>query len=149
MPEILERNIHSHSLLHASAPVHLPDRVEPKRLHTEEMVLNIGPQHPSTHGVLRLEVVLDGEIVVEVIPHLGYLHRCFEKHTESMSYPQVIPYTDRMDYLASMGNNFGYALAVERLCNIQVSEYVEYIRVIMAELQRVASHLVAVGTYGL
>ncbi|HET7152632.1 MAG TPA: NADH-quinone oxidoreductase subunit D, partial [Candidatus Kapabacteria bacterium] len=111
------------------------------------MVLNVGPQHPSTHGVLRLEVVLDGEIVVDVVPHLGYLHRCFEKHTESMSYPQVIPYTDRMDYLASMGNNLGYALAVERLCNIQVSEYVEYIRVIMAELQRVASHLVAVGTY--
>lgn len=124
-------------------------QVEGQRLRTDEMVLNVGPQHPSTHGVLRLEVVLDGEIVVDVVPHLGYLHRCFEKHTESMSYPQVIPYTDRMDYLASMGNNLGYALAVERLCNIQVSEYVEYIRVIMAELQRVASHLVAVGTYGL
>jgi NADH-quinone oxidoreductase subunit D len=123
--------------------------IEDKRLKTDQMVLNVGPQHPSTHGVLRLEVVLDGEMVVDVIPHLGYLHRCFEKHAEAMTYPQVIPYTDRMDYLASMGNNWGYALAVERLGNIQVSEYVEHIRVIMAELQRIASHLVAVGTYGL
>ncbi len=123
--------------------------IEEERLRTDNMVLNFGPQHPSTHGVLRLEVVLDGEMVVDVIPHLGYLHRCFEKHAEALTYPQVIPYTDRMDYLASMGNNFGYALAVERLCKIEVSEYVEYIRVIMAELQRIASHLVAVGTYGL
>ncbi len=123
--------------------------IEEKRLKTDQMVLNMGPQHPSTHGVLRLEVVLDGEMVVDVIPHLGYLHRCFEKHAEAMTYPQVVPYTDRMDYLASMGNNWSYALAVERLAGIQVSEYVEYIRVIMAELQRIASHLVAIGTYGL
>lgn len=123
--------------------------IEQRRLKTDQMVLNMGPQHPSTHGVLRLEVVLDGEIVVEVIPHMGYLHRCFEKHTEALTYPQVIPYTDRMDYLASMGNNLGYAIAVERLCKIEIPEYVDYIRVIMAELQRIASHLVAVGTYGL
>ncbi len=115
---------------------------------TEEMILNMGPQHPSTHGVLRLELQLEGEIITKVIPHIGYLHRCFEKHAEAMTYPQVIPYTDRMDYLASMGNEFGYAVAVERLLNIQVPERVEYIRVIMAELQRIASHLVALGTYG-
>ena len=115
---------------------------------TEEMVLNMGPQHPSTHGVLRLELVLEGELIKDVIPHIGYLHRCFEKHAEVMTYQQVIPYTDRMDYLASMYNEFGYALAVERLMEIEVPERVEYIRVIMGELQRIASHLVALGTYG-
>lgn len=115
---------------------------------TEEMVLNMGPQHPSTHGVLRLELTLDGEIITKVVPHIGYLHRCFEKHCEVMTYPQVIPYTDRMDYLAAMGNEFGYVIGVEKLLGIQVPERVEYIRVIMAELQRIASHLVAIGTYG-
>ncbi|UCH65520.1 MAG: NADH-quinone oxidoreductase subunit D [Ignavibacterium sp.] len=115
---------------------------------TEEMVLNMGPQHPSTHGVLRLELVLEGELIRDVIPHIGYLHRCFEKHAEVMTYPQVIPYTDRMDYLASMYNEFGYVVAVERLLEIEVPERVEYIRVIMGELQRIASHLVALGTYG-
>jgi NADH-quinone oxidoreductase subunit D len=118
-------------------------------LKTEEMVLQMGPQHPSTHGVLRLELVLEGEIIQKVIPHIGYLHRCFEKHTEAMTYPQVVPYTDRMDYLASMYNEFGYAVAVEKLCGIEVPERVEYIRVIMGEFQRIASHLVAVGTYGI
>ena len=117
-------------------------------LKTEEMVLNMGPQHPSTHGVLRLELVIEGEIIKDVIPHIGYLHRCFEKHCEVMTYPQIIPYTDRMDYLASMCNEFGYVIAVERLMGIEVPERVEYIRVIMAELQRIASHLVAIGTYG-
>jgi len=112
------------------------------------MVLNMGPQHPSTHGVLRLELVIEGEIIKDVIPHIGYLHRCFEKHCEVMTYPQIIPYTDRMDYLASMGNEFGYVVTMERLMGIEVPERVEYIRVIMAELQRIASHLVALGTYG-
>lgn len=115
---------------------------------TEKMVLNMGPQHPSTHGVLRLELTLDGEIITKVVPHIGYLHRCFEKHCEVMTYPQIIPYTDRMDYLAAMGNEFGYVIAVEKLLGIQVPERVEYIRIIMAELQRIASHLVAIGTYG-
>src|SRR3990170_2580401 len=125
------------------------ENIEPKTgFATEEMVLNMGPQHPSTHGVLRLELKLDGEIITNVIPHIGYLHRCFEKHAEAMTYPQVIPYTDRMDYLASMYNEFGYALAMERLMKIEVPERVEYIRVIMGELQRIASHLVALGTYG-
>ena len=118
-------------------------------LHTEEMVLNMGPQHPSTHGVLRVELVVDGEVVVDAIPHIGYLHRCFEKHAEAMNYQQVVPYCDRMDYVASMNNDHAYVLAVEKLLNIQVPERVEYIRVIMAELQRIVSHLVAIGTYGL
>lgn len=117
-------------------------------LKTEEMILNMGPQHPSTHGVLRLELKLEGELITKVIPHIGYLHRCFEKHAEAMTYPQVIPYTDRMDYLASMYNEFGYAIAVEKLLGIEVPERVEYIRVVMGELQRIASHLVALGTYG-
>jgi NADH-quinone oxidoreductase subunit D len=116
---------------------------------TEEMVLNMGPQHPSTHGVLRLELELEGEIIKNVKPHIGYLHRCFEKHAEAMTYPQVLPYTDRMDYVASMYNNFGYAVTVEKLLGIEVPERVEYIRVIMGELQRIASHMVALGTYGL
>ncbi len=118
------------------------------QIKTEEMILNMGPQHPSTHGVLRLELQLEGEIITKVIPHIGYLHRCFEKHAEAMTYPQVIPYTDRMDYLASMYNEFGYAVAVEKLLGIELPERVEYIRVIMGELQRIASHLVAFGTYG-
>jgi NADH-quinone oxidoreductase subunit D len=117
---------------------------------TDRMVLNMGPQHPSTHGVLRLELVVDGEIIVDVIPHLGYLHRCFEKHAEQMSnYQQVIPYVDRMDYLAAMNNELAYVLAVEKLMGLEVPERVQYIRVIMAELNRIASHLVAIGTYGL
>jgi NADH-quinone oxidoreductase subunit D len=119
------------------------------QLKTDTMILNMGPQHPSTHGVLRLELELDGELILNVIPHIGYLHRCFEKHAEAMQYNQIIPYTDRMDYLASMGNNFGYVITVEKLLGIQVPERVEYIRVIMAELQRIASHLVALGTNGL
>lgn len=121
-----------------------------KTVRTEEMIINMGPQHPSTHGVLRLEIVVDGEIIVEAIPHIGYLHRCFEKHAEHMTnYQQVIPYADRLDYVASMNNDLAYALAVERLLKIEVPERVEYLRVIMAELQRIASHLVAVGTYGI
>ncbi len=121
-----------------------------KTLRTEEMIINMGPQHPSTHGVLRLEIVVDGEIIVDCIPHIGYLHRCFEKHCEHMTnYQQVIPYADRMDYCSAMTNEWGYALAVERMLNIEVPERVEYIRVIMAELQRIASHLIAIGTYGI
>ncbi|MBI2619693.1 MAG: NADH-quinone oxidoreductase subunit D [Ignavibacteriales bacterium] len=121
-----------------------------RSLRTDEMIINMGPQHPSTHGVLRLEIVVDGEIVVDVIPHIGYLHRCFEKHAEHMTnYQQVIPYADRMDYLSSMSNDWAYALTVERLLKLEVPQRVEYIRVIMAELQRIASHLIAVGTYAI
>ena len=116
-----------------------------------EMVFNIGPQHPSTHGVLRLEVVTDGEIVKEVIPHIGYLHRCFEKHAESMPFNQTIPYVDRMDYMSAMNSEHAYAMGVERMLGItdQIPKRVEYIRVLVAELNRIASHFVAMGTYGL
>jgi NADH:ubiquinone oxidoreductase subunit D len=101
MAEVLERRMNTEI---APLPVKTvpAEKVEPNRLRTEEMVLNVGPQHPSTHGVLRLEAVLDGELVIDVVPYLGYLHRCFEKHSEAMTYPQVIPYVDRMDYLAAM-----------------------------------------------
>ena len=109
----------------------------------------MGPQHPSTHGVLRLVLRTDGEIVQEAIPHLGYLHRCAEKIGESLQPFQYIPYTDRMDYLAGMNNNQTYALAIERLAGIEVPPRAQVIRVIFAELNRIASHLVSVGTYGL
>ena len=116
---------------------------------TDRLRVNVGPQHPSTHGVLRLEVVLDGEIVVDVIPHIGYLHRCFEKHAEAMTYPQVVPYVDRMDYISSMNNEWSYVMGVEKLMDIKVPERVEFIRVIMAELNRIANHQIAVATFGL
>jgi len=118
-------------------------------VHGEKMVLQMGPQHPATHGVLRLELETDGELIVKATPHIGYLHRCFEKVCENMTWPQVVPYTDRLDYCASMNNNFGYVLGAEKLFNIEVSERVQTIRVLVAEMNRVASHLVAVGTYGL
>jgi NADH-quinone oxidoreductase subunit D len=115
-----------------------------------EMVINMGPQHPSTHGVLRLELVLDGEIIKKVTPNIGYLHRCFEKYAEQMDdYSKVIPYTDRMDYVSAINQEHGYVLAIERLLEIEVPERVEYIRVIIAELQRIASHLLGIGAFGL
>lgn len=115
------------------------------------MILNLGPQHPSTHGVLRLEVLSDGEIVKDVIPHIGYLHRCFEKHAESLPFNQIIPFVDRMDYVAAMNSEHAYAMGVERMLGIadQIPKRVEYIRVLVAEMNRIASHLIAVGTYGL
>lgn len=120
-------------------------------LKREEMIINLGPQHPSTHGVLRLEVLSDGEIVKEVVPHIGYLHRCFEKHTESLPYNQIIPFVDRMDYVAAMNSEHAYALGVEKMLGItdQIPKRVEYVRVLVAEMNRIASHLVAIGTYGL
>lgn len=118
-------------------------------LRTEEMTINMGPQHPSTHGVLRMKLRTDGEVVNSIEPVLGYLHRCFEKHAENLEYPQIIPYVERCDYLASMNDNFGYALAIEKMLDIEVSERVEYLRMIFVELNRIASHLVAFGTFGL
>jgi NADH-quinone oxidoreductase subunit D len=112
------------------------------------MTLNMGPQHPSTHGVLRLELKTDGEVVADAIPQIGYLHRCFEKHVENVEYPGVVPYVDRMDYCAAMNMELGYVLAVEKLMGIQVNNRVRCLRIIMAELNRIASHLIAAGTYG-
>ncbi|MFD2162872.1 NADH-quinone oxidoreductase subunit D [Paradesertivirga mongoliensis] len=116
-----------------------------------EMIINIGPQHPSTHGVLRLEVITDGEIVREVIPHMGYLHRCFEKHAENLTYQQTIPFADRMDYLASMNNSHAWVMGVEKMLGIDqdIPQRIEYIRVLVCELNRIGSHLVALGTYGI
>src|SRR5882724_5514330 len=116
---------------------------------TEEMLVNMGPQHPSTHGVLRLVLTTDGEIVSDCTPHLGYLHRCAEKIGENVLPIQFIPYTDRMDYLAGMNMNLGYSLAVEKLCGMKIPEKASIIRVLVCELNRIASHLVAMGTYGL
>jgi NADH-quinone oxidoreductase subunit D len=116
---------------------------------TDEMLINMGPQHPSTHGVLRLVLRTDGEVVSEVTPHLGYLHRCAEKIGENVTPIQFIPYTDRMDYLAGMNMNLGYSLAVEKLAGLKVPEKARIIRVLIAELNRIASHLVGMGAYGL
>ncbi len=116
---------------------------------TDEMLINMGPQHPSTHGVLRLVLRTDGEIVSEITPHIGYLHRCAEKIGENLTARQFVPYTDRMDYLASMNMNLGWALAVEKLLSLEISEKAKHLRVIIAEISRVASHLVGMGTYGL
>ncbi|MEE8218874.1 MAG: NADH-quinone oxidoreductase subunit D [Vicinamibacteria bacterium] len=125
------------------------DKWDYDALDTDEMILQMGPQHPATHGVLRVELRTDGEVVRAARPHIGYLHRCFEKHAENVDYPGVMPYADRMDYVASMGNTLGFALAVEKLAGIEVSPYVGTIRVIIAELQRIASHCVAIGTYAM
>jgi NADH-quinone oxidoreductase subunit D len=114
---------------------------------TEPFVVNIGPAHPSTHGVFRMRTTLDGEVVVDVEPVFGYLHRGIEKLAEERTYTGVIPLTDRLDYLASMSNNLAYCLAVEKLAGIAVPERAEYLRVIMAELQRIASHLIGVGSF--
>lgn len=132
-------------------PLSEPNKLDVAGLRSEEMIVNIGPQHPSTHGVLRLEVLLEGEMVREVVPHLGYLHRCFEKHAESVPYNQVIPYVDRMDYLASMNSEHAYAMGVERMLGITdaIPKRVEFIRVLVAELNRIASHFMAIGTYGM
>ena len=111
----------------------------------EKMILNMGPQHPSTHGVLRLLLELDGEEIVNVEPDIGYLHRGDEKIAENMTYTQFIPYTDRLDYLAPLANNVTYAYAVEKLMGIEVPPRCKYIRVICAELARISSHLLGIG----
>jgi NADH-quinone oxidoreductase subunit D len=116
---------------------------------TDEMLVNMGPQHPSTHGVLRLVLRTDGEVISDVQPHLGYLHRCAEKVGENVTPIQFIPYTDRMDYLAAMNMNLGFSLAVEKLCGLKVPEKASVIRVLICELNRIASHLVGMGAYGL
>ena len=116
---------------------------------TDEMLVNMGPQHPSTHGVLRLVLRTDGEIVSQVLPHIGYLHRCAEKIGENLTPRQWIPYTDRMDYLAAMNMNLGWSLCVEKLLEHELSEKATHLRVIIAEMGRIASHLVGMGAYGL
>src|SRR6218665_1776933 len=112
-----------------------PNKLNEKELRSEEMIINLGPQHPSTHGVLRLEVLSDGEVVKDVVPHIGYLHRCFEKHAESLPYNQIIPYVDRMDYVAAMNSEHVYTMGVEKIMGIEgtLPKRIEYIRVLVAE----------------
>ncbi|WCK54337.1 NADH-quinone oxidoreductase subunit D [Aneurinibacillus sp. Ricciae_BoGa-3] len=117
-----------------------------KKLRTEEMLLNVGPQHPSTHGVFRLVVKIDGETITEAIPVIGYLHRGTEKLAEDLNYTQIIPYTDRMDYLAAMSNNYMMVHTVETMMGLEIPDYAEYLRIIVLELQRIASHQVWFGT---
>jgi NADH-quinone oxidoreductase subunit D len=107
-----------------------------------EMILNVGPQHPATHGVLRLVLKLDGEYIVDAVPELGYLHRGKEKIAENMTFLEFLPHTDRMDYLAPPANNIAYMLAVEKLFGIEAPRRAPYIRVILSELSRISSHLV-------
>ncbi len=128
-----------------------PNKYQQADLKDGQMVLNLGPQHPSTHGVLRLELLTDGEIIEDVVPHLGYLHRCFEKHAESLPYNQIIPYVDRMDYLSAMNSEHAFAMGVEQMLGIteKIPKRVEYIRVLVAELNRIAAHFIALGTYGI
>ncbi len=114
-------------------------------LRTERILVNMGPQHPSTHGVFRMVIAIEGENVVGLEPEMGYLHRCHEKIGERNTYVMNIPFTDRLDYISSMSNNLGYVLAVEKLMGVQVPERAEYLRVIMAEFTRIVSHFIAVG----
>jgi len=116
-------------------------------IRTEELLLNVGPQHPSTHGVFRIVVKIDGEVIKEATPVMGYLHRGTEKLAENLNYTQIIPYTDRMDYVSAMTNNYVLVHAVEKLMQLEVPERAEFLRLIVMELQRVASHLVWWGTY--
>jgi NADH-quinone oxidoreductase subunit D len=116
---------------------------------TEKMSLSMGPSHPSTHGVLRLQLELDGEIVTKCDPVLGYLHRGDEKIAENMTYNQFVPYTDRLDYLAPLANNVAYAIAVERLAKLEVPARCQAIRVISCEMARISAHLLGLGAYGI
>ncbi|NUM46600.1 MAG: NADH dehydrogenase (quinone) subunit D [Anaerolineales bacterium] len=123
--------------------------VSERALTGETVLLNMGPQHPSTHGVLRLLLELDGEEVINCIPDIGFLHTGIEKNMESKTYEKAAVMTDRLDYLNTMGNNFAYCLAVEKLVDLDVPPRAQAVRVIMAELQRIASHLVWLGTHAL
>ena len=136
-PKILE------ALLIAKNDFTLDDALE------NEMVLNMGPQHPATHGVLRLLLRLDGERVIGCVPELGYLHRGYEKMAENMSYYEYIPHTDRLDYISPMANNVAWVLAVEKLAGIEAPKRAQYIRMMIAELARIASHLVAIGAFAM
>lgn len=118
-------------------------------LKTEEMLLNMGPQHPSTHGVIRFVVRTDGEVMSSAVPDIGYLHRSIEKIAEKATYNGFMPWTDRVDYLAAMNCNVAYAMAVEKLAAIEITRRAEYLRVIAMELNRIISHLLSVGTLGM
>jgi NADH-quinone oxidoreductase subunit D len=133
LPKILQ------ALLDSDTDISIEDSLE------NEMILNMGPQHPATHGVLRLLLRLDGETIMACVPELGYLHRGYEKMAENMSYYEFIPHTDRLDYLSPMANNVAWTMAVEKLAGIEAPPRAQYIRMIISELARIASHLVAIG----
>ena len=133
------------SLYGSLARFHKPD--DASQIRTDTVVVNLGPQHPSTHGVFRVVVAMDGETIAALKPVMGYLHRNHEKIGERNTFLQNMPYTDRLDYLSSMSNNFGYALAVEKLMGIKPPERAEYLRVIMAELTRISNHVFAIGMF--
>src|SRR5436190_18592603 len=118
-------------------------------IHGEKMVLNMGPSHPATHGVLRLVLELDGEIITKAVPDVGYLHRGDEKIAENMTYNQFVPYTDRLDYLAPLANNVAYALAVEKLMGWELPPRGQAIRVLCCELARVSAHLLGIGCFAM
>ena len=120
-----------------------------EKIKSDLLTLNMGPQHPATHGVLRVEIKTDSEIIAEAKPYLGYLHRCFEKHAESIDYRGIVPFVDRMDYLGAMGMEWGYALTVEEMLGTEVPRRAQYIRTIVGELQRLASHLLFYGVYAI
>ncbi|MEK6561205.1 MAG: NADH dehydrogenase (quinone) subunit D, partial [Nitrospirota bacterium] len=124
-------------------------RTNNTELTTREITLNMGPQHPSTHGVMHLILHMQGEKIIKAEPDIGYLHRGMEKIAENLLYGQFVPYTDRLDYLSSMTNNLGYVMAVEKLLGLEIPERGQYIRVIVSELSRISSHLLAVGAWGL
>ncbi|MGC4071809.1 MAG: hypothetical protein QM760_04715, partial [Nibricoccus sp.] len=123
--------------------------VAAQEFETEKMSLSMGPSHPSTHGVLRLQMELDGEVLTKCDPVLGYLHRGDEKIAENINYNQFVPYTDRLDYLAPLANNVAYAIAVERLAKLEVPARCQAIRVICCEMARVSSHLLGLGAFGI
>lgn len=127
------------SLINQESDISVDDTLE------NEMILNMGPQHPATHGVLRLLLRLDGETVIACVPELGYLHRGYEKMAENMTYYEFIPHTDRLDYLAPLSNNVAWVLAVEKLAGIEAPPRAQYIRMMVSEMARIASHLVAIG----
>jgi NADH-quinone oxidoreductase subunit D len=145
MPEVQDTEIRDPAARACDAVEELRD------MQGEKMVLNMGPSHPATHGVLRIVLELDGELITKAVPDIGYLHRGDEKIAENMTYTQFIPYTDRLDYLAPLANNVAYALAVEKLLGIEKSlpPRCQYIRVICAELARISSHLLGVGCFGM
>lgn len=131
------------ALMGADSNITIEDALE------NEMILNMGPQHPATHGVLRLVLRLDGETIIGCVPELGYLHRGYEKMAENMSYYEYIPHTDRLDYISPMANNVAWVLAVEKLAGIEAPKRAQYIRMMIAELARIASHLVAIGSFAM
>src|SRR5215471_10747991 len=141
MPESQEIEVRDAAEKTTAAIDELPD------IHGEKMVLNMGPSHPSTHGVLRIVLELDGEIITKAAPDIGYLHRGDEKIAENMTWNQFVPYTDRLDYLAPLANNVAYVLAVEKLFDLQKSlpPRCQFIRVICCELARISSHLLGMG----